>query len=124
MLFGFHQDVLKVCAYSLETKDFRTLTSAVAFICDFKKTWMCPHFMLYFLAKSCKLLITTMLTVPENPSEVAGSLSYIWLKFFIKLILSALLHFLTQSTDFWYTGKDFDKYILIYGGKLYFFTYL
>lgn len=80
--------------------------------------------MLCFLDKPLKLVITTMLTVPENPSEVAGSLNYIGLKFFIKLILSGLLSFLTQSTDFWYTGKDFDKYILIYGGKLYFFTYL
>lgn len=77
-----------------------------------------------FLAQPCNLLITTMLTVPENPSEVAGSLNYIWLKFFIKLILSALLYFLTQSTEFRYTGRDFDKYILMYGGRLYFFKYL
>lgn len=130
---GFHQkpcslvlayDVLKFFVYWPETKDFRTLTSAVFFICDFRKTGICPHFMLCFLAKPCKLLITTMLTVPENPSGVAGSLNYIWLKFFIKLMLSAPLYFLTQSTDFWYTGKDFDKYILIYDGRLHFFKYL
>lgn len=64
-------------------------------LCDFKKTGTCPQLMLCFLVKPCKSLITTMLTVPENPSWVTGLLNGIWLKFWIKFILAPLLYFLS-----------------------------